>query len=116
MLDLITFFENVFHNKNLGAEKFRIFIEDHLQRLSANNGAGTYTLLITNTTTAYTNYFGALTNTDVALSIQQGLTITVYNELTSFKHDASQYEGAVRSKYGAGSATYQEFYPHGLTE
>lgn len=116
MLDLKNFFKIVFDDPKISDESLRLFAVDTLQRMSANNSGGTLTTNITDTTNAYTNYFGAITDEDLKFSIQQGLTIAANNLFEGFKKDASRKEGAVRSQYGVDSATYQEFYPHGINE
>ena len=72
--------------------------------------------MITATTTAYTNYFGSMTDEDTKFALQQGLTIAVENAVDNFKKAVSQKEGLVRGNFGKSSKEYQEFFPLGLTE
>ena len=115
-MDLKRLFKNHFDTKEISDDNLRKFAEVHLQRLSANNGTAQFTTMITATTTAYTNYFGAITNEDTKFAIQQGLTVTMNNIVENFKNFASKKEGLVFGNYGKESPEYQEFYPNGVTE
>ncbi len=116
MINLEVFFKNHFDNKNISDNNLRLFAEVHLQRIAANNPGGIYTTRITATTTAYTNYFGAISSEDVKEAVQQGLTITMNNAMTGFVDKVQQKEGIVRGTWGKESEEYQEFFPHGLDE
>jgi hypothetical protein len=116
MIDLRKLFKNHFDTDKISDDNLRKFAEIHLERLSANNGTAQFTAMITATTTAYTNYFGAMTNEDTKYAIQQGLTITMKNIVDGFKKYVSQKEGIIRGNFGKESAEYQEFFPLGLTE
>ena len=72
--------------------------------------------MITDTTNAYTNYFGSMTDEDTKFAVQQGLTIAVNNSIANFQKAVSQKEGIVRGNFGKDSREYQEFFPFGLTE
>ncbi|RPI60274.1 MAG: hypothetical protein EHM44_10690 [Ignavibacteriales bacterium] len=116
MMDLKRLFKNHFDTKEISDDNLRKFAEIHLERLSANNGTAQFTAMITATTTAYTNYFGAMTNEDTKFAIQQGLTITMNNIVENFKNFVSQKEGIIFGNFGKTSAEYQEFYPNGVSE
>jgi hypothetical protein len=116
MINLYSVFQNFFDTKEISDDNLKKFTQDHIQRMTANNGGGTFTALITETTNVYLGYFGNITDTDTALAMQQALTLTVDTIMHNFKASASQKEGLVRSTYGKDSPTYQEFYPHGITE
>jgi hypothetical protein len=116
MMNMETFFKNHFNTKEISDENMRKFAEIHLQRLAAKNGGGEFTTMITDTTTAYTNYFGSITNEDTKFAVQQGLTIAVNNAVENFKKAVSQKEGIVRGNFGKDSREYQEFFPLGITE
>jgi len=116
MINLSTFFKVHFNNNKISDNNLKKFTEIHLQRLAAKNGGGQYTTMITDTTTAYTNYFGKMTNEDTKFAIQQGMTFTMNNVVKSFKETVSQKEGTIRGQWGVQSAEYQEFFPLGVTE
>jgi hypothetical protein len=116
MIDLKKLFKNHFDTDKISDDNLKKFAEVHLERLSANNGTAQFTAMITATTTAYTAYFGAMTNEDTKFAIQQGLTVTMNNIFENFKNFVSQKEGIVFGNFGKASPEYQEFYPNGVTE
>jgi hypothetical protein len=116
MINMETFFKNHFNTSRIGDDNLRKFAEIHLQRMAAKNGGGEFTAMITDTTTAYTNYFGSITDEDTKFAVQQGLTIAVNNAMENFKKAVSQKEGIVRGNFGKDSREYQEFFPLGVSE
>jgi len=116
MIIFESIFKNQFDTERISDDSFKKFVEDHIQRLIAKNGLGTFTTAITDTTNAYTSYFGNMSSEDIALAVQQSLTQTNDNILESFKDTVSQKEGFIRSFYNVNTPTYQEFFPHGITE
>lgn len=116
MMNLKTFFKNHFDTKEISDDNMRKFAEIHLQRLSANNGGGEFTTMISDLTTAYNSYFGSMVDEDTKFAVQQGLTKTMNNAVEAFKKAISQKEGLVRATFGKDSAEYQEFFPTGATE
>lgn len=116
MLQFESIFKNHFDTEKISDDNLKKFTEDHIQRLTANNGGGTFTAHITATTLAHTAYFGKISTEDFALAVQQGLTVTVDSIIKNFKKSVSQKEGLIRSFYDVSSPTYQEFFPHGVTE
>lgn len=116
MIQLSTFFKNHFDTKRISDDKIKVFTQDHIQRLIANNTANQYDLVIQDTVNAYDAYFGSVNDEDLAYAIQQGRTIAVDNKLASFKQTVSQQEGLVRSHWNKGTEDYEQFFPNGLTE
>ncbi len=116
MQNLNVFFKNHFNTKEISDDNVRKFTEINLQRMITNNPGGIYASLITDTTAAYNGYFGAITDEDTITAIKEGSTVAMSNAVAAFKSAASQKEGIVRGTYGVNSPTYQEFYPHGITE
>jgi hypothetical protein len=116
MINLETFFKNHLDTKDVSDDKMKKFAEVHLQRITANNPGGIYTTRITATTTAYTNYFGAISNEDVKAAMQQGLSITMNEAYDNFVHTVQQKEGIIKGTWGKTSAQYQDFFPYGLNE
>ncbi|MFI5218678.1 MAG: hypothetical protein ACHQNT_04245 [Bacteroidia bacterium] len=116
MLSFESIFKNHFDTKEISDDNLKKFTEKHIQQLTANNGGGTFTVTITDTTNAYTSYFGRMSNEDVAFAVQQGLTITTDAIFKDFQNTVSQKEGIIKGTYGKNSPAYQEFFPLGLTE
>jgi hypothetical protein len=116
MIDLNYFYSNFLDTKNLSDDSIRKFVENHIQRLIANNGSGTFTIILTDTTNKYTLYFGKMSSEDIAFAVQQSLTATVNNIIRDFKADASKQQKLISFHFPEDTPTYQEFYPHGVTE
>jgi hypothetical protein len=116
MINLKRFAVNHFNTKNISDFSLRLFAEITWSSLIANNNAGVYDKLITDTGAAYTDYYGALTDEETKSAIKEGKTISMYAELKNFKETVQQKEGAVRGTFGHESGVYQEFFPQGLTE
>lgn len=116
MINLFTIFENIFRSDRVSDDNLKKFSQDHIQRLTANNGGGLFTTLLAEIVAAYTGYFGNITEKDLAFAIQQSLTLTTNNLIQTFKDTVSQKEGIIRGTYGKDSPTYQEFFPFGLSE
>jgi hypothetical protein len=118
MVDLRNVFTNyfLFERTRIADNALKKFAEDHIQRLTANNGGGDFTTILNDTTNAYIGYFGNITDKDLALAVQQSLTMSADNLIANFKKTVSQKEGTIKSIYGKDSPTYQEFFPQGLTE
>lgn len=116
MIDLKKLFKNHFDTDKISDDNLRKFAEVHLQRLAANNGTNQFTAMITATTTAYQNYFGAMTDEDTKFAIQQGLTVAMNNTVENFKKLVSKRAGIISGTFGKESPEYQEFFPYGLTE
>jgi len=116
MINLKLFFRNHLDTKYVSDDHMKEFTEVHLLRLTANNPGSIYSPLITDTTTVYTAYFGAISNEDLKFSLQQGLTITMQNTMKDFIKMVQKKQGIIQGTWGKGSAEYQEFLPHGLLE
>jgi hypothetical protein len=116
MINLQTLFENFFNTDRISDDNLKKFTQDHIQRLTNNNGSGMFTELLTDTNTAYTTYFGKITDKDLAFAVQQSLTMSADNLMETFKSSVSQKEGIIRGTYGKDSPVYQEFFPLGVSE
>jgi hypothetical protein len=118
MFNLRSIFENffLFSRTRISDDNLKKFVEVHIARLTANNTGGDFTTILNDMVAAYTAYFGNITDKDLALAVQQSLTLAADNLIANFKKTVSQKEGTIKSAYGKGSPTYQEFFPHGLTE
>jgi len=116
MLDLRTFFKNHFNTREVSDDNLRKFVEDHLNRMIANNGGGTYTQYIQDTQVLYDKFNTFIKNEDQTFTAQQGKTMQTDKILADFVALVSRKEGAVRSEFGKDSPEYQEFFPAGLNE
>ena len=116
MINLETLFKNHFNTSKVSDNNFQKFADINIQRLAENNSGGEFTTLIADTTAAYTDYYGSISDENTKSALQQGLTITMNNAVEAFKKAVSQKEGIVRGNFGKESAEYQEFFPHGASE
>lgn len=116
MINLKMFFKNHLDTDRISDGNMKKFTEDHLQRLAANNPGGIYAALIAATTTAYNNYFGLMSDEDLAFANQQANTIAMKNVFDEFKKAVSQKEGLIKAQWGKASPEYQSFFPLGLSE
>jgi len=116
MKDLGSYFENCFLLPTISQSRFRKFAADHLRRIKGAPVNPLWEAMIAQTQGKYDLYDAAFTVKDEDFNLQQGHTLNVDTIIASFKKKASQYEGAVISRYGKDSPVYQEFYPQGKTE
>lgn len=116
MINLITLFRNHFGAKSISDDKLKVFSEDHIQRLTANNEDGVFTTLITETTTAKNQYFGQISSEATGKALQKSHTKVVDDIMVSFKDEVSRREGLIKSLFGKDSSTYIEFFPNGISE
>ncbi len=116
MMDLVKFFKIPFDTDKISDDNLKKFSNDHIQRIVANNDSGQYDEMRDNTITAYTDYFGAITDEYTAIAIRQSLTITTDNIIADFKASISQKEGLIKSIWGVKAPEYQEFFPYGVNE
>ncbi len=116
MINFETLFKNHLSNKEISMNELQLFSEDHVQRITANNPANILDPIVAPTAAAHIAYFGALSNKDVAKSVQQALTVTVNNKMAEFQQTVTRKAPFVEAAYGKDGAAYQEFFPHGLTE
>lgn len=116
MIELTRLTNDIFDDEKLSDVKLQPFANDHLIRLGNNNPGGIYSQLITDTTNAYTGYYGSLTSEATKVAISEGLTITTNNKRQLVIDKLSTQQGLVTYKFGKDSATYQEFFPQGMDE
>lgn len=115
MINLENVFKNIFHDARVGDDKLKKFAEDHLGRLSTTSDPQLSTIL-TDTTAAFEDYFGEITNEALHATIKKSYTKTTDDSIVAFLELLKRQEGLIRSIYGDKSATYMEFFPLGMSE
>lgn len=118
MMNPIKLIEDLFEDRNLSDANLRAFCEDMLQRLSIpiNNPGGIYIPLITTTSARYAAFFGQMTNAATKKAVSEGLTQTMEANKKAMIDFISDLQNLVKFIFRETSATYQEFYPQGMTE
>ena len=116
MLELTRLVNDIFDDKDLSDSNLRAYADDHLIRLANNNPGSVYTPLITDTTTAYTAYYGSMTDEATKEAVSEGLTITMNTAKDAVLEKLSKQRDLVAYKFGADSPTYQQFFPQGMDE
>jgi len=116
MLNPIRLSNDIFDDPKLSDQKLRTYSDDQLIRIANNNPGGIYTGLITATTTAYTAYYGNMTNEAVILAVSEGLTVAMNGARTIVWDKLSTQQGLLVFLFGEESSIYQQFLPQGLTE
>ncbi len=96
--------------------RLNAFAFDHLQRLTQANASGAYAALLAPLQSAYDGCFGTMVSEAGAEAQREGLTKSANDALTALKTAMPDAEAAIRVAFGKDSATYQEFFPQGLTE
>ncbi|WP_395142835.1 hypothetical protein [Armatimonas sp.] len=96
--------------------RLNAFAFDHIQRLTQANASGALSTRLTEVQSAYTACFGTMSDEAQATAQREGLTQTANQALAALKDALSDGEAAVQVAFGKDSATYQEFFPQGLTE
>ena len=116
MMNLKTFFKNIFETKEISDSNMSKFGESHVSRLTASNPNGIYDTMIIDTNATLLTYKNAINSEDVAVANKQGKTITTDTLFAEFQDLISQKEGTIRGIFKVGSPTYETFFPLGLTE
>jgi hypothetical protein len=116
MIEIIKYFRILFMSPKISRERLKDFTESHIQRLTANNPGGIFTVILTNIAVAYTNYFGDLSSEAVNLAVQEGKTIAMQASRTALEKNISDNEKLIAYTYRNAPETYEEFYPQGVFE
>lgn len=117
MLSLDRFFKNPFDDDDISETELKAFTEDHLGRLTAANHSGEFDGRITDTTAAYTAFFGDVTGDKLQSALQKAATQTMntrWSDFVAYMTDRGQARVADRA--GKKSPLYTQFFPLGLSE
>ncbi len=109
MIALETFFRPVFGAHGISHTRLKLFTEDHLGRLAAENEAGEVSGMLAATQSAYQAYFGAIEDRVLAAALRTSLTRAKDGALRAFIERVRQREGRVRDHFGKGSPEYLDF-------
>lgn len=116
MLRLERIFENLFNDAKIAASTLYNFAADSIERLRANNSDGTFNQILEETENKYRALGESLGLLSSDESQREGRTKDMNKTFDTFQKEVSHTEGLISYTYGKDSGTYQEFYPHGVTE
>lgn len=112
--------ENVFKvffvSIKISEANFIRFVEDHLQRLIANNPGGAYATLISALTTLMKNLMTAIDQRNIHQAWQESRTASVDQLIAEFKTMMSRLHTSITDIWDENHAYYEEFFPRGLEE
>lgn len=92
------------------------FVEDHLQRLIANNTGGKYTALITALTALLNDYKTSIDTRNLNQALQESKTKSVDLCISGFKTLLSNRMFEITDKWDEDHPVFEEFVPHGMEE
>ncbi|MGL4360538.1 MAG: hypothetical protein ACRCSM_08590, partial [Sediminibacterium sp.] len=102
--------------REVSDDNLRKFVEDHLNRMVANNSTGLYSQIIQDTKILYDSFNSFIKQEDQSFTSQQGKTMLTDKILADFIALVSRREGTVKAAFGKESPEYQEFFPLGVNE
>jgi hypothetical protein len=115
-MKLENFFQILFMLAKINEASFVRFLEDHLQRLIANNPADRYTPLIAALTALLNDYKTAIDQRNLNQALQESRTMTVDQVIAEFKSLISRKHVDITDIWNEENPVYQEFFPRGLDE
>lgn len=121
MIKISRFFQIIFEDPAISYEEFRLFVKDHLDRLTRLDAAGMpmagqLTAMIGVTQPLFDTYDILMAGRVGEQMTQEVATAVKDQALTAFQKAVSQQEGLVRAKLGRNTPQYQDFFAHGVME
>mgnify|MGYP001607507507 CR=1 FL=1 len=113
---ILHFTKNPFANPEISEDKFDNLSLTHINRLETNNQNGDFAALIAATRPLYDDFHASLTIEALDRSLKEGKTITVDGAVRLLKQFASGHQVDIAFHFREGTATYEEFYPLGVSE
>ncbi len=103
-------------NSKITDDRFKIFSEDALARLAAQNTLNQFDTMINDTEALHIALYGAIGNKDTLSALRKSRTESVDNVIVKFIALQRRNDDIIAGKYGRGEPTFIEFFPLGLTE
>ena len=116
MLEIHRFFDNPYDDDAITDERFINFLDDHRQRVQAQNEGGRHDALLVALDAAIAALRANQTTQDVARVRRIGKTSSLDALVELFTADVRQHEGTIKGLFKKESETYIEFFPEGLEE
>ena len=109
--------ENRFNKPGISRPNLLSYAKDNLNRLTANNGTGLYTIQIGYLTIYIASFDAELQLDDSTKNLRKGQTRSVDEMTVVFSKTMSEFENEISRKVGGKtSPSFYEFYPNGQTE
>lgn len=116
MLEMHRFFDNPYDDDTITDARFINFLDDHRQRVKAQNEGGRHNALLAALDAAIAALRATQTAGDVARVRRIGKTSSLDALVELFTADVRQHEGTIKGLFKKESETYIEFFPEGLEE
>lgn len=108
-------FDGMFNSKNITSERLVKCADDHTSKTEANNPAGVYTAIITETRTKSNALQSILNTSENSQSTGKGGTVEKNQARKDCEAFISKGEGLIKYHYEERSPVYIEFFPNGIT-
>jgi hypothetical protein len=110
------YFMAMFLFARVNEANFVRFVEDHLQRLIANNAGGKYTPLITALTALLHDYKAAIDQRNLNQALQESKTMLVDQTMSAFKTLLCNKVFEIKKIWPETDPVFEQFFPHGMEE
>jgi len=114
-MDLLIYLRNFYSVEQIIDMRLSLHVQDFLDRIIARNN-GQYDTIISDTTAAYTTFFGYVSGESTDQAIQKGKTLLVDNIVNQFEQKVHRDYSVITTSFYKDTPEYLEFFPHGLTE
>jgi len=114
MKNLEGYFKNPFAGTRASFYSKNRFSDEHIGRLTANNGGGQYTAMITETIEKHEAFFGQFTNVKIKDALRQQQTQLVDELLEAFRKRVSRLNNLLIVNEVNNTPLYEQFFPHGV--
>lgn len=114
MLGMERYFENPYDDDDITDERFINFLDDHFQRVKAQNEGGRHDALLAALALVIPALRANQSAGDVARVRRIGKTRSLDALVALFQADVRQHEGTIKGVFKKDSETYIEFFPEGL--
>ena len=115
MIDLVRFFFNPFDDERISQAEIETFTIHHIAAMVANNGAGTFSTLITQTTNLSTTFDQSLSSKVVLLGVQKARVQAKDLFRQNLAEELGKIYGMVTGRFGKKGIKTTEIFPGGLS-
>lgn len=113
MKNLSGFLENPFADRNIGLDKLLAFTTDHVQRLTANNPGGQWSVRLAATETALAAVNGTFVADETKLGLRKARKQAKRAFRAALRGRVARVHGAVMAKFGERTPEVKEIFPGG---